>query len=367
MKILLLGEVSGVHRELRTGLERLGHNVVQAHTGDSYRQFSADVSYQQVNASPRDKPLTFARQLSSQVALLPKMRGFDVVQFISPKFFHWRLQEATLRWLKSQNGAVVMVNVSCSSEFNRFMREQEKTPCAECKRFDLVGGACPWERDAERRFEERVYRSTSALVATHYWYHEPIRRLALGPPLFKAPLPIDLDGVQIRPPRVEGPLRVYYGETRHGFKGGEHIKAALTRIARDHRGDFEVVSSTRIPFQEYLRTLDTIDVLIDQANSAGMGMNALYAMARGKVALTGTDDVEMRFVGAQEGEVPALGICADAEQIYGQLLSLAANRQTTAQRGLASRAFIERFHASDVIAARYIDLYAQVLRRPINS
>jgi hypothetical protein len=362
LKIMLVGEVSGVHRELRAGLGRLGHEITQAHTGDTYRRFDADITYEQVTADARRAPLTFAKQLSTQLKMLSGVRGYDVVQFISAKFIHWRLQQLALPLLRKQNGAVVMVNVSCSAEFNRFMRDQTKTPCAECKRFDLTNGACPWEQEHERRFEERVYRSASALVATHHWYFEPLRRLNLDVPIFRAALPIDLEGVQVNPPRTNGPLRVYYGETRHGFKGGEHIVPAIEDLARTHPDDFEFVRTSRIAFKDYLRRLDECDVLIDQANAAGMGMNAVYAMARGKVTLTGAETEELEFLDAAPAEAPMVNVRPSAEQIRSQLLSLLDDREATRARGLASRAFVERFNSADVVARRFVSVYEQVRR-----
>lgn len=363
MKILLLGEVSGVHRELRAGLERRGHRVVQVHSGDAYRQFQADLHFRQTSGTLRGDPRVFASQLASQLRLLPKLAGYDVVQFISPKFFYWRLQEAILPILRRANGTVVMVNVSCSSEFNRFMRTQPYSPCAECKRFDLLGGACPWEREDERAFEERMYRGVDAVVASHFSYHEPLQRLGLPTPVFHVPLPLDLAQITPRYPRATGRLRVYYGETRHGAKGGLHIKPALERLAATHPNDVEVLQSQRLSFADYQRMLDDIDVLIDQANSEGMGMNALYAMARGKVALTGVEQSEMSLLGERPDDVPAVNILPNADDIYRKLVRLVEDRAATVERGRRSVEFIRRHHASDVVAARYETVYRACLDR----
>ena len=43
MKILLWGDYSGVHQDLKSALLELGHNVIIASTGDDYKKFSNDI------------------------------------------------------------------------------------------------------------------------------------------------------------------------------------------------------------------------------------------------------------------------------------------------------------------------------------
>ena len=43
MKVLLVGEYSGVHNNLKKGLEKLGVKVILINGGDAWKSFGADI------------------------------------------------------------------------------------------------------------------------------------------------------------------------------------------------------------------------------------------------------------------------------------------------------------------------------------
>ena len=77
MKILLIGEYSGVHCTLAEGLRELGHQVTVVSDGDTWKDY------------PRDIDLTRKGRMAylwKLIRLLPRMRGYDIVQLINPMF-----------------------------------------------------------------------------------------------------------------------------------------------------------------------------------------------------------------------------------------------------------------------------------------
>ena len=84
MKILLLGEFSGVHTNLKEGLEALGHSVTLASSGDSYKNFQGDFNY-----APKKNNKLY-RVLFKIIFLLltiKKLYHYVVVQIIAPNIF----------------------------------------------------------------------------------------------------------------------------------------------------------------------------------------------------------------------------------------------------------------------------------------
>ena len=122
MRILLLGELSGVHQELAPSLRALGHNVVVGHSRYAAPGFSSDIPF--FRPAPGNGGRTSVlRDIASQLFNAPKLTGFDIVQIITPKFFNWKIQGPMMRYLRRNNGAMVVINTSCTSDYHRRVAE----------------------------------------------------------------------------------------------------------------------------------------------------------------------------------------------------------------------------------------------------
>ena len=361
MKILLLGELSGVHQELSRGLRSTGNDVTIGHSRMANPGFESDIPFFRPPHGPMSL-VSRARSVTSHLFNAPRLTGFDIVQLITPKFFDWRLHRAMLGYLRRNNRRLVLINTSCTSDYHRRVAELAYSPCAQCKQFDLKSENCLYDRDDERRAEEIAFAAADAIVATHYEYGYALQDTAFADKLVAIPLPIDTMVHGPAPLPADGPIRIWYGETRFGFKGGGFIKPALDRLAAGPLRDrVEVVQTGRLAFDEYLKFLDTVHIVIDQASSYGAGMNAYYALARGRVTLSGAEPETMDFYGIPRAENPMINIRPDTEAIHGTLAALVDDRAALEQIGRRSSAFVERYHSADVIAGQYLALYQSLL------
>ena len=84
MKILLLGEFSALHKNLKDGLVDLGHDVILASDGDGFKNITRDIDL-------RPKLPSFLGKIEIRIKLLiylfTKFKNFDVVQLINPYLF----------------------------------------------------------------------------------------------------------------------------------------------------------------------------------------------------------------------------------------------------------------------------------------
>ena len=101
MKILLLGEYSGVHSTLAEGLRYLGHTVTVASNGDFWQGYQCDI-----NLSRKGRWSFLARVM----AALPRMRGFDIVQVVNPMFMELKAERlfSIYNYLRKHNKKMVM-------------------------------------------------------------------------------------------------------------------------------------------------------------------------------------------------------------------------------------------------------------------
>ena len=364
MKILLLGEQSGVHKELKRGLEKRGHQVSLVHMGDKYRKFESDIHFY-VSKPGDNKYVGMTREILSQFQNFPKLTGFDVVQIITPKFFHWKVHMLLMRLLKRTSKAFVMVNTTCSFHFNHFLRTLPYSPCKDCKIYELQGAPCAYDTPAEQAFELQISALFDAIVSTGYEYFHAAELSGFGDRNSFIPLPIDTEVNPMLPFENGEKLVIYYGETRYGFKGGLYINEALDRLEKSEWADkVEIIRSSLLSFAEYQKLMSRCHVVLDQVNTHSTGMGAYYAMAKGKIVLTSMEAEHLELAGLTTETCPAINLLPDANQIYDVLVNLISKSPEELQAlSSASRKYIADYHSSELIADQYLNVYQQILAR----
>lgn len=366
LKILLLGELSGVHQELAPGLRALGHEVTVAHSKMANPDFESDIPFFRAPKGATGARV-WIRDIISQLGHAPRMTGYDVVQIITPKFFNWKIHGTMLRFIKRHNKRLVVINTACTSDFHRRVADLRYRPCKECLQFDLKSETCIYDRPDEQRSEYVAFDLADAIVATSFEYGYALADTRFAPKLVNIPLPIDINRQRSSPMPPLGKVRIWYGETRYGFKGSPFILPALDQLAAGPLGgEVEIVRSGRLAFDEYLDLLSTLHIAIDQASMYGMGMNALYALARGRVTLTGAEPETLDFVGVPAADNVMVNIRPDADHIYAKLSELVERKAELPELGRKSAAYVAKYHAADLVARRYEELYKRLLERSAN-
>ena len=101
MKILLFGEYSNLHATLATGLRELGHQVLVVSDGTRWRNYERDITLMRLGTSA----MSGIGYLMKLLSILPRLRGFDIVQLINPDFVWMKSQRAekVYRYLRRHN------------------------------------------------------------------------------------------------------------------------------------------------------------------------------------------------------------------------------------------------------------------------
>ena len=105
MKVLLLGEYSNVHWTLAEGLRQLGNEVTVVSNGDFWKDYPRDI-----DVSRPSGHLSGLRLMSRICSLLPRLKGYDVVQLINPVFFELKAEHLfpIYRYLRRHNRKMVL-------------------------------------------------------------------------------------------------------------------------------------------------------------------------------------------------------------------------------------------------------------------
>ena len=169
MRILLLGEYSNVHATLAEGLRQLGHEVTVVSNGDFWKDYPRDIDV----SRPKGR-LGGVRLMMRILHLLPRLRGFDVVQLINPMFFELRAERLfpIYRYLRRHNGKMVLCAMGMDyywvheSTYRR--TDTHRCTCrARTARLDGYGKGTPEPNDSGRlrRHRGRALRRLRVLRA----------------------------------------------------------------------------------------------------------------------------------------------------------------------------------------------------------
>ena len=113
-----------------------------------------------------------------------------------------------------------------------------------------------------------------------------------------------------------------------------------------------------LPYKEYNRVMYESDVLIDQLYSYTPATNALLAMAKGIVAVSGAEPEFYDFIGEHTLQ-PVVNVVPDRDAIYSTLENLILHRNNIPQQCRDSRLFVERYHDYRKVAQQFIDFWSK--------
>lgn len=352
MRILLLGDFSGMHAHLAAGLRDLGHAVSVASSGDGWKKLPSDIHL------GFDDP-GIIRKLHRNLrpfGLLDKLTGFEIVQLQNPVVFPWRfgINSWAVRRIVAGCGRAFLAAAGDDAFFWRHSRAQLRYgPFDDFLKYDLKASIYYLQRDRMYRWNQEVLDMVEHVIPVAYEYWLSYRHSPKVVPAI--PLPIDCRVITYRDNRVTGKLRIAHGLIREGFKGTRFIRRALDRMQSKYPNDLEVVYLDRLSYSAFTAALRQTHVLIDQALSHSWGMSALVALAMGKVVLSGAEPEGLQALGL--AETPVINIPPDEIGIGIQIESVLAKRESVPELSWQGRQFVERVHDCRIIGQRYIDTW----------
>ena len=364
MKILLIGEYSNLHWGLSEGLREAGHEVCVLSNGDFWKGYKSDISL----VRHEGKPLAGIRYLVKLISLLPKMRGYDVVQIINPMFLELKAERILpfYKYLRRHNkklflGAFGMDALwvkACTdrktfrySDFNIGDKLIENNSTRELIA-DWSGGT------AKEQLNYTIADDCDGIVAGMYEYHTAYKE-RYGNKLTYIPMPINTDNIAVPQNESHDKIRFFIGiqKSRSEYKGTDIMLRALTRIKEQYPEKCEMLRVENVPFEEYSRLIDSSDVLLDQLYGYSPGMNALLALAKGKIVVGGAEEESYDLLNENELR-PMVNVLPNEEDVYKKLEQLVLMPRAELERMKEeSLLFVKKHHNQRAVAEQYIKFW----------
>jgi len=379
MKILLIGEYSGVHTELKNALYSAGHSVTLISDGDAYKNYKSDllIKNNRNKGGNLFKRMLFLFYDFSGLAglktfllswrkLKKEFQGFDIIQLINPvalSGFGSIPNLILLRFLSKQNSKIFL--------------------CA-------LGDDYYWVKEcfkSDNKYEAlkkinlfNFYKQPYSTKYTHGFFYKFLNNYAIGisekiiPGLYDykrvyswstkctklVPLPINAE-------KIGSTLKIKNNEKIvifHGWQTGKELRKGndlFDRVVKrlllkyPNRISYKIVSN--VTYEEYLKTFSSAHIALDQCYSYDKGMNGLLYMAAGKVAFTGMETETLKSYPVQSSDQIGVNTKKDEEYLYRELENLILNPDKIETISRSAIDFVQQNHSSEIVMEAYMKIW----------
>jgi glycosyltransferase involved in cell wall biosynthesis len=351
MKILLFGEYSGFHNNLKIGLEKMGHIVDVASSGDGFKNITSGISLGDSSPSIRGK----LSRIIIPFVKLNQFKGYDVTQFVN-----------------SNPLTVCQANIYLYKKILSFSNKNFLSACGDDPVFfnnlnkfsynpystfeDLKLNKLPNFNETYENIHNSVVEKVDGIIPVMIEYALGYKENPKVLPTIA--LPIDTNSIDYRDNQINNKVHFFHGLNRPFFKGTPIISEALKKLQSKYPNDVKITIAGNMSQTDYLSLLDRANVVLDQCKGYSYGMNALYSLSKGKIVMSGSEPEALEELLLRRDQCPVINIQPDIDQIYQQLLVMLENKKNFIEMGYNSRLFVENHHDCKLIADKYINTWA---------
>lgn len=371
MKILLVGEYSGVHYELAKALNGLGHEAVVCSDGDSFKGFPCDIYI--VAPVIKSKWGRYFNTVKEYIGIkgiflyiknlekLNKLKSYDIVQIINPialECFGSIANILLIKKLKKNNKKMYLCALGDDYEWvNGCINKKFDYSALDRLNFKTVGKYLFSLRYIYGLFFKSLHqvsiRLSNKIIPGLYDY----KHVYFDNPkcVDVIPLPISREKF-IFPTKTKYPVKIFHGwqKGKELKKGNDIFAEAVSRLVKEFGPEkIEYREIKNVPIKIYYNSFIDADIFLDQCFSYDRGMNALLGMAAGKVVFSGFEPESVRG-GINNIGINALPSCTN---IYSELKKLILNIELIDI--IKNRAYNYAFqeHEAKKVAYKYLSVW----------
>lgn len=362
MKILLLGEYSALHLNLKKGLEYHGHTVKLIATGDGNKKIESDLV---INSKYKG----ILKKVHKAICVLKipfTQRNYDIVTVINTEWFpldRWYFgYSGILLWilLKLFNKKVFLFAAGNDRSFVQFCVDGHKGMkyCCFTHKDGIILNkyVLKYLSFYYKILDFVLPKFIDGVIPIMYDYAQAYR-CVMNRYKVKKTIPLSLYIQENEIPKFDTGDKLLLLNSRPAtdfHKGGVHILEALNKIKEKYKERIEIVSLSKIiPLSEFIDFIKNFDVIIDQCKSYGYGMSGLYSMAAGCIVMSGNEKENLKELSLKNA--PVINITPDADQIFNEIERLILKpKDEIVKLKKESYDFVRSFHDARSIAREFI-------------
>lgn len=352
MKILIIGEYSGVGLNLCKGFKELGAKCEVISYGDGRKRIKDSLcKTYNIGSQENRKILRYINIVMSGLRFFffQKKKGFDVVFIMNECFIKEKYSilkpYMTMNLIKKSKKVILL---ACGDNYIYQKHFDEMKKNCHLKVNDQI-------LDRYKIEYERVINDIDGIIPFSYDYYlgffnesEYTKKKLLPPSFF--PLKIEKN-IEIL--NNYDPIIILHGYRKNTAKGSEIIEQALLELEKKYKGIIKVIiSKDLIPYNEWMKMIEASTIVVDQCNSYGSGMNALIALSMGKIVLSGNEIENQQYMYGVKS--PIINIQNSVENIIDKIENLIINRNMLNDIRKQGIKYINEYHDCNIVAKTII-------------
>lgn len=373
MKILLIGEYSGLHNSLKDGLQLNGHSVTLLGTGDGFKNFPVDILIKSTvfeisflkffakiidklfNVSLNDIEVGFKTYFK-----INTLKDYDIVQLINENSFKTtpRLEIILLKKIIKNNKNLFLLSSgvdykSVEYALNNKFKYSILTPYLEKNVLkNNYYHILKYSNTNFKKLHRYIYRNIKGVISSDLDYHIPLigEKKYLG----MVPNPVNLKKLSYDFVEIENKVIIFHGINKKNSikKGNNYFIKAMEIIKRTYKDRVEYIEVQDLKYSDYIKSYSDCHIFLDMVYAYDQGYNALEAMAKGKVVFTGAEKEWLDYYEVSEDTI-AINALPDINYLVKKLSNLIENPEKIKNISINARKFIEDHHSYDNIAGVY--------------
>ncbi|MBQ7472276.1 MAG: glycosyltransferase family 1 protein [Prevotella sp.] len=367
MRILLIGEYSNVHWTLSEGLRMLGHDVDVLSNGDFWKNYPRNIDLSRTSYTTLGG-VSYALRL---LRLLPRLKGYDVVQLINPMFLELKASNIlpVYKYLRRHNGKIVLGAFgmdyywvkSCIEEmplrYSDFNLGKQLRTNAEA-----IAERNDWLGTDKEKLNRRIAEDADGIVAGlyEYWvcYHPKFPEKTTFIPYPIKPQP-NISQEELY--REHVPIRLFIGinKSRSQYKGTDIMLEAAKQVCDKYPQRLKLTVAENVPFGQYTKMMNSSDVILDQLYSYTPSMNPLQAMSQGMVCVGGGEPENYEII-HEDVLRPILNVEPTFQSVYDTLENLVFHPEILPKLKRQSIQYIQKHHDYIKVAKQYESFYERL-------
>ena len=363
MKILLIGEYSNVHATLAEGLRELGHSVTVISNGDFWKNYPRDI-----DVTRKPGMLGGITLMARLYTLLPRMRGYDIVQLINPIFFELKAERLFwfYRYLRRHNKRVYLGAFgmdwywvhTCTYEkplrYSDFNFGDKVRTDAEAVVYQQS-----WLGTAKEQLNQMIARDCDGIIAGLYEYWACYHPVFPDKTTF-IPFPIRMPEKYSTERAQKSKVVLFIGinKERSAYKGTDIMYKAAKDIQQKYPHCTKLVVAESVPFAQYQQMMESSDAILDQLYAYTPSMNPLLAMSKGIICIGGGEPENYEIINETQLR-PIINVEPTYDSVYHELEQLVLNPDRIPQLKRQSVDYVAKHHDYLKVAKQYLDFWTK--------
>lgn len=363
MKILLIGEYSNVHATLAEGLRELGHSVTVISNGDFWKNYPRDI-----DVTRKPGMLGGITLMARLYTLLPKMRGYDIVQLINPIFFELKAERLFwfYRYLRRHNKRVYLGAFGMDWYWVHTCTYEKPLRYSDFNFGDKVrtdAEAVYYQRDwlgtAKEQLNQMIARDCNGIITGLYEYWACYHPVFPDKTTF-IPFPIRMPEKYSTERAQKSKVVLFIGinKERSAYKGTDIMYKAAKDIQQEYPHCTKLVVAESVPFAQYQQMMESSDAILDQLYAYTPSMNPLLAMSKGIICIGGGEPENYEIINETQLR-PIINVEPTYDSVYHELELLVLNPDRIPQLKRQSVEYVAKHHDYLKVARQYLDFWTK--------